>query len=169
MTMRGRSKEAIIGKLIEALKGSDLRIATAESCTGGQLAALFAGDVELGPSLERGYVVYSIDAKCEMLGVDRGDADRCEAVNPEVSRAMAKGALDRSRADVAVSITGFCGPQQDDEEVGLLFVATATREALEIEEHHLGDIGREAVIDGAVRIALAMLAEAVVTLRDLEP
>lgn len=168
MTVRDKPKEATIRRLTEALQGSDLRIVTAESCTGGQLAALFAGDVELGPSLERGYVVYSIDAKCEMLGVDRSDAERCEAVNPEVARAMAEGALERSRADVAVSITGFCGPQQDDEEVGLVYVATATREAIEIEEHHFGDPGRPAVLDAAVGVALAMLADAALTLRGQE-
>lgn len=168
MTVRDRPKEATIRRLTDALQGSDLRIATAESCTGGQLAALFAGDVELGPSLERGYVVYSIDAKCEMLGVDRGDAERCEAVNPEVARAMAEGALERSRADVAVSITGFCGPQQGDEEVGLVFVATATRDAIEIEEHHFGDPGRPAVIEAAVSVALAMLTDAILKLRGLD-
>ena len=165
MTVRDKPKEATIRRLTEALQGSDLRIATAESCTGGQLAALFAGDVELGPSLERGYVVYSIDAKCEMLGVDRSDAERCEAVNPEVARAMAEGALERSRADVAVSITGFCGPQQDDEEVGLVYVATADREGVRIEEHHFGDVGRETVLGLAVGVAVAMLADAVERLR----
>lgn len=165
MTVRDKTRETVIRRLTEALRGSDLRIATAESCTGGQLAALFAGDVELGPSLERGFIVYSIDAKCEMLGVERSDAERCEAVNPEVARAMAEGALERSRADVAVSITGFCGPQQEEEEVGLVYVAAATREAIEIEEHHFGDPGRDVVLDAAVGVALAMLADAVTILR----
>lgn len=168
MTGRDKPREAIVRRLTEALKDSDLRIATAESCTGGRLASLFAGDVALGPSLERGFIVYSIDAKCEMLGVHRSDAERCEAVNPEVARAMAEGALERSRADVAVSITGFCGPQQQDEEVGLVYIATASREAVEIEEHHFGDPGRDAVIEAAVGVALAMLADMVVMLTDPE-
>ncbi len=84
------------------------------------------------------------------------------------SRAMAEGALERSRADVAVSITGFCGPQQDDEEVGLVFVATATRDAIEIEEHHFGDPGRPAVIEAAVSVALAMLTDAILKLRGVD-
>ncbi|WP_326914936.1 CinA family protein [Sphingopyxis chilensis] len=147
-------------RLAAALAGSGLRIATAESCTGGQLAALFARDVELGPSLERGFIVYSIDAKCEMLGVSRDDAERCEAVNPDVARAMAQGALDRARADVAAAITGFCGPQEKDEEVGLVYVATADRDALRIEEHHFGDVGRETVLGLAAGVAVAMLADA---------
>ena len=72
-----------VRRLAEALRGSALRWATAESCTGGQLAALMARDVDLGSHLERGFVVCSIDAKCEQLGVDRSDAERCDAVNRE--------------------------------------------------------------------------------------
>ncbi|MBE1526913.1 nicotinamide-nucleotide amidase [Sphingopyxis sp. OAS728] len=164
----GPPNAAHIAALKQALRGTDLRIATAESCTGGQLAAVFAGDTELGPSLERGYVAYSLDAKCDMLGVDRADAERCEAVNPEVARAMADGALEQGRADIAVSVTGFCGPQQADEEVGLVYVATAARDGVEIEEHHFGDIGRPAVLEAAVGVALAMLADAARRLRERE-
>lgn len=166
MTSRIAPNEAQINTLKNALRGTELRVATAESCTGGQLAAVFAGDVELGPSLERGYVVYSLDAKCDMLGVERSDAERHEGVNPEAARAMADGALEQGRADVAVSITGFCGPQQGDEEVGLVYVATSSRDGLEIEEHHFGDIGRAAVLESAVGVALAMLAEAIAKMRE---
>jgi len=147
--------------LAAALQDTDLKIATAESCTGGQLAAHFARDADLGSHLERGFVVYSIDAKCELLGIERELAERCEAVTPEVTAAMAEGALAHSHARLAVAVTGFCGPQEKDEEVGLLYVATAGAQGTKIEEHHLGDIGREAVLDGAVAIALAMLTEAV--------
>lgn len=169
MTLRASPNETQIIALKNALRGSELRVATAESCTGGQLAALFAADVELGPRLERGYVVYSLDAKCDMLGVERADAERCEGVNPEAARAMVDGALEQGRADVAVSITGFCGPQQKDEEVGLVYVATASRDGLEIEEHHFGDIGRAAVLESAVGVALAMLADAIWKLRGERP
>lgn len=147
--------------LAAALQGTDLKIATAESCTGGQLAAHFARDVNLGSHLERGFVVYSIDAKCELLGIARSLAERGEAVTPEVTAAMAEGALTHSHAQLAVGVTGFCGPQEKNEEVGLLYVATAGAHGTRIEEHHLGDIGREAVLDAAVAIALAMLTDAV--------
>lgn len=147
--------------LAAALQGTDLKITTAESCTGGQLAAHFARDENLGSHLERGFVVYSIDAKCELLGIERDLAERCEAVTAEVTAAMAEGALAHSHAQVAVAITGFCGPQEKDEEVGLLYVATAGAQGIKIEEHHLGDIGREVVLDGAVAIALTMLTDAV--------
>jgi len=165
MTMRGRPNDAEIRRLIGALRGSDLRIAAAESCTGGQLAAVFAGDADLGPNLERGYVVYSVDAKCDMLGVPRAAAEQDEGVSPQVADAMAKGALERSLADIGVAITGFCGPQQEDEEVGLVYVATASKAGTLVEEHHFGDVGRAAVLESAVGVALGMLAEAVTALR----
>lgn len=147
--------------LAAALQGTDLRIVTAESCTGGQLAAHFARDADLGSHLERGFVVYSIDAKCELLGIERSLAERCDAVTAELTAAMAEAALAHSHAQLAVAVTGFCGPQDGDEAVGLVFVATAGAQGTKVEEHHLGDIGREAVLDGAVAIALAMLTEAV--------
>ena len=150
-------------RLATALAGSELRWAIAESCTGGQLAAMMAREAALGSLLERGFVVYSIDAKCEMLGVDRADAERWEAVNPEVAEAMAAGALANGPADFAIAITGFCGPREKNEEVGLVHLACATREGRRFaQEYHFGDLGRSAVLDHAVAAALAMMTEAVV-------
>lgn len=149
------------GRLAAALAGSELRWAIAESCTGGQLAAIFARSEALGTHLERGFVAYSQDAKCELLGVARADAQRCDAVNPEVAEAMAKGALDRSSADFAIAVTGFCGPQEKDEEVGLVYFACADRNGgLVGQECHFGDLGREAVLDHAVSTALHIMREA---------
>lgn len=157
-----RDIERQSGRLADALHGSEFRWATAESCTGGQLAALMARDSALGSHLERGFVVYSVDAKCEMLGVDRADAERCEAVNPEVAEAMAVGAIENSHADFAIALTGFCGPQEKDEEVGLVYLACATRDGRRLaQECHFGDIGREAVLDHAVAAAIAMMAQTV--------
>lgn len=148
-------------RLAASLAGSELRWATAESCTGGQLAALMARDTSLGPHLERGFVVYSVDAKCELLGVDRADAERHDAVNAEVAEAMAAGALDNSHADLAIALTGFCGPRQKDEEVGLVYLACGARDGRRLaQECHFGDIGREAVLDHAVAAALALMAQA---------
>lgn len=153
-------------ELMAALAGSDLRFATAESCTGGQLSALLAGDAELGPHLERGFTAYSLDAKCELLGVDRSDAERCDAVNPEVAEAMAKGALAGSRADIAIAITGFCGPQQEKEEVGLVYLACIdTGGRCIAQECHFGDLGRQQVLDHAVTAALAMMTDTARNLR----
>ena len=149
-------------QLAGLLKGRRLSFATAESCTGGQLAAVLAGDAALGPHLERGFIVYSADAKCEMLGVDRGDVERCEAVNSDVAAAMAQGALANSRADIAIAVTGFCGPREGEEEVGLVHLARADRAGRLVQrECHFGDLGRRRVLDSAVAAALAMMAEAV--------
>lgn len=149
-------------RLAAALDGSGLRWATAESCTGGQLAAIMARHAALGSHLERGFVVYSQEAKCEQLGVDPRDAKRCKAVNPAVAEAMAAGALTNSRADFAIALTGFCGPQEEEEEVGLVYLACADREGPRFaQECHFGDIGREAVLDHAVAAALAIMCDTV--------
>lgn len=148
--------------LVAALAGSEIRFAIAESCTGGQLAALFARNVALGPHLDRGFIVYSFDAKCEMLGVAREDAERTKGVNADCAAAMADGALKRSDADVAIAITGFCGPQEEAEEVGLVYLACAMKAGgRRTRECHFGDLGREAVLDHSVAAALALLAESV--------
>lgn len=149
-------------QLAAVLRGHRLSFATAESCTGGQLAAVLAGDAALGPHLERGFVVYSADAKCEMLGVARRDVERCEAVNSDVAAAMARGALANSRADIVIAITGFCGPREGEEEVGLVHLARADRAGPMVQrECHFGDLGRRRVLDSAVAAALAMMTEAV--------
>nr|WP_306455581.1 nicotinamide-nucleotide amidohydrolase family protein [Sphingopyxis sp. JAI108] len=147
-------------KLARHLAGRTLRFVTAESCTGGQLAAVLAADAALGPHLERGFVAYSIDAKCEMLGVSREDAERAAAVNPEVAAAMATGALRTSRADLAIAITGFCGPREGREEVGLVYIGMANVDAVRVEDFHFGDIGRSNVLDLAVAVALQIMIEA---------
>lgn len=147
-------------KLARHLAGKSLRFVTAESCTGGQLAAIFAADAALGAHLERGFVAYSIDAKCEMLGVLRKAAERGGAVNPEVAAAMAAGALGKSCADIAVAITGFCGPREGREEVGLVYIGVASADAVHVENFHFGDIGRRNVLDQAVATALQIMIDA---------
>jgi nicotinamide-nucleotide amidase len=153
-------------RLARRLSDRPTSFVIAESCTGGRLAALFAGDAALGPHLERGYVAYSIDAKCEQLGVARRDAERNDAVNAEVAAAMAKGALKNSRADISIAITGFCGPQEKNEEVGLVFLACVDRHhGFRERICHFGDLGREAVLEQAVAEALMLMIEAVDTRR----
>ena len=96
--------------LAERLKAHHWRLATAESCTGGLIAA---SCTELSGSsdwFERGFVTYSNEAKTEMLGVDAALIAAHGAVSEPVARAMAEGALARSRADIAVAVTGIAGP-----------------------------------------------------------
>src|SRR5687767_11469157 len=90
-----------------------LSISTAESCTGGMLAALLTDIEGAGHGFERGFVTYSKQAKHDLLGIDSGMLDRNDAVSEPVSRAMAEGALARSNADIAIGVTGFAGPAGD--------------------------------------------------------
>jgi len=139
-----------------------LKLATAESCTGGLLAALLTDVEGRGHVFERGFVVYSKDAKCDLLGIARDKVDSCGAVSEEIAVEMARGALRRSQADVALSITGFAGPAGDDEEEGLVHFACSPRKGATFHrEAHFGPIGRQGVRIEALKVALEMLKQAV--------
>ena len=132
-------------------------LATAESCTGGMLASLLT-DVEGASGVfERGFVVYSDEAKCELLGLRAGEIDRCGAVSQEVAIAMAEGALERSHADIAVSTTGYAG---DGPEPGLVhFACAATGRPTLHREMRFGPIGRGPIRVESMRVALEMIDE----------
>ena len=87
-----------------------LTVATAESCTGGMLAALLTDIEGAGHGFDRGFVTYTKEAKTEQLGIDPQVLEANDAVSKEAAEAMADGALNRSHADVALGITGFAGP-----------------------------------------------------------
>lgn len=139
-------------------------IATAESCTGGLVAALLTSIPGSSAVVDRGFVTYSNVAKMEMLGVDQPLLARVGAVSAEVAVAMAEGALAHSRADVAVAVTGIAGPTGGSTEkpVGLVHFAAARRAGTRIaRECRFGEIGRDEVRLAATTIALEMLAEIV--------
>ena len=96
--------------LAEALRARGWRIASAESCTGGLIAAACTAVSGSSDWFERGFVTYSNEAKAEMLGVDPALLAEHGAVSEQVARAMAEGALARSRAQIAVAVTGIAGP-----------------------------------------------------------
>lgn len=147
--------------VLEAATERGWSIVTAESCTGGLVASLLTDIEGVSSAFDRGFVVYTDEAKCELLDIDRDLVGRCGAVSEETAQAMARGALERSRADVAIAITGFAGPAGDDDEAGLVYLACRTREGHgELCEKHLGDIGRDAVRHACLVIALAMLGRA---------
>lgn len=155
--------EALLGRaeaVLKAAKKQNLRIASAESCTGGLLSSLLT-DVEGCSGLfERGFATYSEAAKSELLGIDPITIVRHGAVSREVAIAMAEGALANSRADLAISITGFAGPAGRRDEEGLVHIAAASREgALIHRESHFGPRGREQVRLLAARGALEVMAE----------
>lgn len=148
-------------RVLEAACAADLSLATAESCTGGLLASLLTDVEGASHAFERGFVVYSEDAKCELLGVQREQVERCGAVSKDVALAMARGAITRSKADIALAITGFAGKAADGEEPGLVHFACAKRDGSTAHrEEHFGNVGRGPVRIASLRVALEMIEQA---------
>lgn len=146
----------------------DLSIVAAESCTGGLLASLLTDVEGASHAFERGFVVYSKEAKCELLNIAAHMIERCGAVSRDTAEAMAKGALAASHGDVALAITGFAGPGAPGDEPGLVHFGCATRDGgLAHRESHFGDIGRGPVRIAALRVALEMIGEALERLAGL--
>ncbi|HVE86049.1 MAG TPA: nicotinamide-nucleotide amidohydrolase family protein [Myxococcales bacterium] len=147
---------------LEACRRAGARACTAESCTGGLVAAALTAIPGSSDVVDRGFVTYSNDAKEELLGVPAELLAAHGAVSEPVARAMAEGALRRSRAQVAVAITGIAGPGggTPDKPVGLVYLALAvagrptTAERLQLP----GD--RDAVREATARRALELLAAA---------
>jgi len=148
-------------RVLDLAKARKLSLATAESCTGGLLAALLTDVPGCSHLFDRGFVTYSEEAKCEMIGVDRGRLDEYGAVSREIARDMAQGALNNSNADVAVSITGYAGRTPDGGEEGLVHFACAMRGGpIADREEHFGALGRAGVRKKALVAALEMMEEA---------
>lgn len=124
-------------RVLRRYREQGLKIATAESCTGGLIAALLTEIAGSSDVFERGFVTYSNEAKQELLGVPEALLAEHGAVSEPVARAMAEGALKYSRADVAVSVTGIAGPGGGTETkpVGLVYMGYAKGEQLRCERH----------------------------------
>ncbi|RZV33972.1 MAG: CinA family protein [Sphingomonadaceae bacterium] len=154
--------ECLAHALLANADRHNLALATAESCTGGLLAALLTDVEGLSHVFERGFVTYSDQAKCDLLDIAQSMVDDCGAVSREVAVAMAKGAKERSRADIAVSITGFAGPAGEDDEEGLVHFACIDRNGRCVHaERHFGAIGRNGVRIAALETALTMMNNAI--------
>jgi nicotinamide-nucleotide amidase len=149
--------------LLDSFRGRGLRLATAESCTGGLVAALLTEIAGASDVVERGFVTYSNAAKHELLGVPQDMLAEHGAVSAPVARAMAEGALGRSAADVSVAITGVAGPGGGSaaKPVGLVHFAAARRGRAVLHlERRFGDIGRAQVRLASVREALQLILRA---------
>ena len=116
-------------RLLEFCRARGLRLATAESCTGGLIAATLTAIAGSSDVVDRGFVTYSNAAKTEMLGVPANLIAEVGAVSEAVAARMAEGARDRSEADFAVSVTGVAGPGGGSAEkpVGLVWFGLASR------------------------------------------
>jgi nicotinamide-nucleotide amidase len=146
--------------VLSLCRAGGFTIATAESCTGGLVAATLTEISGSSDVFERGFVTYSNAAKTAMLGVPATILDRYGAVSRETAEAMAAGALIHSPAHFAVAITGIAGPTggSKDKPVGLvLFAAAARGGTLIAREKQFGDIGRQQVRLASVAEALALL------------
>jgi nicotinamide-nucleotide amidase len=149
--------EEMVGAVLQRVADRALSLATAESCTGGMLASVLTDVPDLSGLFERGFVVYSEPAKCELLGLAQADIERCGAVSEEIAVAMAEGALANSRADIAVATTGYA---DDGPEPGLVHFACARRGGpTNHREERFGAIGRGPVRIESVRVALQMIDE----------
>jgi nicotinamide-nucleotide amidase len=149
--------------LIRSYASLGWRIVTAESCTGGLVAALLTEVPGSSAVVERGFISYSNEAKAELLGVPAAMIAARGAVSPEVACAMAAGALARSRAEVAVAITGIAGPDGGTaaKPVGLVHFGLAVQDRPVVHrERRYGDLGRGLVRARAVADALSLLEEA---------
>jgi nicotinamide-nucleotide amidase len=154
--------EALARAVLESARVRRVRIAAAESCTGGLVAAALTDIAGSSDVFERGFVTYSNAAKQDLLGVPAALIEREGAVSEAVARAMAEGALAASDAALAVAVTGVAGPGGGTtrKPVGLVWFATAMRGAETLVfERRFGDLGRAAVRAHATETALQLLQE----------
>jgi nicotinamide-nucleotide amidase len=158
-------------RVLDFCREHGFTLATAESCTGGLVAAYLTHIAGASDIVERGFVTYSNEAKIELLGVDAQIIEDHGAVSRQTALAMAAGALWRSRASLSVSVTGIAGPGggSRDKPVGLVHFAIARRVSVSREQldfkalHHeeqYGDIGRAEVREASVETAFRMLQQA---------
>ena len=148
--------------VLDLCRARRLKIATAESCTGGLVAGALTEIAGSSDVFDRGFVTYSNAAKQQVLGVSADILREHGAVSRETAEAMARGALGKSSADLVVAITGIAGPGggAPGKPVGLVHFATAARSGtLTHHEARFGDIGRAQVREKSVLQALAMLRQ----------
>lgn len=150
-------------EFIDKARTAGVMAAVAESCTGGLLGGLLVGVSGASDVLERGMIVYSNEAKCEMLGIPMAIIDANGAVSQEIARRMAQQCLLKSNADIAVSITGVAGPGGTRHKpAGLVWFGLAVRDRPAITIcKRFGDRGREEVRLKSVETALTLLDQGV--------
>jgi nicotinamide-nucleotide amidase len=149
-------------RVLDLCRAQGRRVATAESCTGGLVAAALTEIPGSSEVVDRGFVTYSDDAKQAMLGVPAATLKRHGAVSSQTAIAMAAGALKNSQADFAVAITGIAGPGGGSKAkpVGLVHFAAASRDGRHAARRRLfGKIGRRRVRERSVAQALALLEQ----------
>ena len=149
-------------EILNICGGRGFKLATAESCTGGLISAALTASPGSSNILDRGYVTYSNAAKTADLGVEKALIDKHGSVSEEVSRAMAVGAMEKAKVDVALAVTGVAGPGGGTPEkpVGLVHIAVAHRGGKTLHrECRFGPIGRGEVRRLSALAALKLMKE----------
>ncbi|MBC8049339.1 MAG: CinA family protein, partial [Chitinophagales bacterium] len=160
----------LAAQVLTACRERKLKLATAESCTGGLISAYLTEISGSSDVFDRGFVTYSNDAKIEMLEVPAETIAMWGAVSEETARAMAGGALSLSRADITVAVTGIAGPGGGSaaKPVGLVHLACVLRKKstepdaapnIFLKERNFGEIGRGAVREETVKAAFMLLLD----------
>jgi nicotinamide-nucleotide amidase len=163
MTFPARSLD-LARRLLATCEAKGLRLATAESCTGGLIIGCLTEIPGSSAVVERGYVTYDNRAKQEVLGVPAALLEQVGAVSEEVARAMAEGALERARVDLALAVTGIAGPggATPAKPAGLVHLAVARRDRPTVVARDVfpGDrtTVRRATVDAALELALTSLS-----------
>ena len=148
--------------LLGAARARGLWLTTAESCTGGLLAGAITTPPGASAIFDRGFVTYTNEAKRDLLGVREATLSLYGAVSEEVAAEMATGAIQQSRAHLAVSVTGIAGPGGSEHKPeGRVCFGIATRQDLRTETVDFGPLGRDAVRAASVSHALRLLLQAV--------
>ncbi|MDA5094786.1 CinA family protein [Aliiroseovarius sp. KMU-50] len=152
------STDQTIAELLDLCRAKGLKLATAESCTGGMVGAWITDIPGSSNVFERGFITYSNSAKRELIGVSAATLDHYGAVSEEVAREMAAGALAHSEADIAVSVTGIAGPGGSEHKPeGRVCFGLASPVGIVTETVEFGALGRENVRNAAARHAISLL------------
>jgi nicotinamide-nucleotide amidase len=147
--------------LLANCRQKKLKVVTAESCTGGLIAALLTEIPGSSDVLMQGFVSYANEAKIRMLGVSTSMLEKCGAVSEEVAMAMAEGALQVSEADLSVAVTGVAGPGggMKEKPVGLVHIASGYKGRPTLHERFMFSGNRHEIRLGAVEAALQLLQQ----------
>ncbi len=153
----------LANQLLIMARAKNIRIITAESCTGGLIAASLTDIAGSSDVVEGGFITYANEAKTSMLGVPESLIAQHGAVSEPVALAMAQGALDHSRAQLSVAVTGIAGPSggSDAKPVGLVFIAVAMKGKTPHATRHLFSGNRRDIREHAVNAALQMMMDEV--------
>jgi nicotinamide-nucleotide amidase len=148
-------------QIIKILAEANKTIVTAESCTGGMIAAALTDIPGASAAFYGGYVTYANAAKSRMIHVQSRLIRDYGAVSNQVARAMADSARNTARSDFAVAVTGIAGPDGGSEKkpVGLVYVAVSSELATVVIEHRFGDLGRDEIRKASVAAALDLVLQ----------